>query len=344
MGFLTDEKLVIVGAGGMIGSNMVQSVLMLGLTPNICLYDIYEPGVHGVFDEIQQCAFPGANITYCAPAVEDMNNPEKVAEAAKKAFTGAKYIISSGGAPRKDGMTREDLLKGNCKIAADFGDNIKKYCPDVKHVVVIFNPADVTALTALIHSGLKPNQLTSLAALDSTRLQQALALEFGVQQDKVTGAHTYGGHGEQMAVFASQVKIDGKPLSEMGLSAERFAEIKHHTIQGGSNIIKLRGRSSFQSPAYVAVKMIEAAMGGEKFTLPAGCYVNDEKLGFKNVMMAMPTTIDATGVHYVEPQGTEEELASLKASYDHLCKMRDEIVELGIVPPVAEWKKDNANL
>ena len=32
MAFLTDEKLVIVGAGGMIGSNMVQSVLMLGLT------------------------------------------------------------------------------------------------------------------------------------------------------------------------------------------------------------------------------------------------------------------------------------------------------------------------
>ena len=344
MGFLTDEKLVIVGAGGMIGSNMVQSVLMLGLTPNICLYDIYEPGVHGVFDEIQQCAFPGANITYVAPAVEDMGNPEKVAEAAKKAFPGAKYIISSGGAPRKDGMTREDLLKGNCKIAADFGHNIKKYCPDVKHVVVIFNPADVTALTALIHSGLKPNQLTSLAALDSTRLQQALALEFGVQQDKVTGAKTYGGHGEQMAVFASQVKVDGKPLAEMGLSAERFAEIKHHTIQGGSNIIKLRGRSSFQSPAYVAVKMIEAAMGGEKFTLPAGCYVNDEKLGFKNVMMAMPTTIDATGVHYTEPQGTEEELASLKASYAHLCKMRDEIVELGIVPAVEDWKKDNENL
>ena len=110
---------------------------------------------------------------------------------------------------------------------------------------------------------MKPNQLTSLAALDSTRLQQALAEEFGVQQDKVTGAHTYGGHGEQMAVFASQVKVDGKPLSDMNLSAERWEEIKHHTVQGGSNIIKLRGRSSFQSPAYNAVKMIEAAMGGK---------------------------------------------------------------------------------
>lgn len=241
-------------------------------------------------------------------------------------------------------MTREDLLKGNCKIAAEFGENIKKYCPEVKFVVVIFNPADVTALTALIHSGLKPNKLSSLAGLDSTRLQQALALEFGVQQDKVTGAHTYGGHGEQMAVFASQVKVDGKPLSEMGLSDARWEEIKHDTVQGGSKIIKLRGRSSFQSPAYLAVKMTEAAMGGEKFTLPAGCYVNDEKLGFKNVMMAMPTTIDTDGVHYTAPKGTNDEMASLQASYEHLCKMRDEIVSLNIVPAVEEWKKDNANL
>ena len=330
MEFLTNEKLTIVGAGGMIGSNMVQSALMLGLTPNICLYDIFEPGVHGVADEMAHCAFPGANITWTTDP--------------KEAFTNAKYIISSGGAPRKDGMTREDLLKGNCKIAAEFGDFIKQYCPDVKHVVVIFNPADVTALTALIHSGLKPNQMTSLAALDSTRLQQQLAQEFGVQQDKVTGAHTYGGHGEAMAVFASQVKVDGKPLSALSISAERWAEIKHNTIQGGSNIIKLRGRSSFQSPAYQAVKMIQAAMGGEKFLLPAGCYVNCDECGYKNVMMAMPSTIDATGVHFTKPEGTAEEMAALTASYEHLQKMRDEIISLGIIPEVKDWATMNPNL
>ena len=61
-------------------------------------------------------------------------------------------------------------------------------------------------------------------------------------------------------------------------------------------------------------------------------------------MMAMPTTIDATGVHFTLPQGTEEEMAALDASYAHLCKMRDEIVELGIVPAVSEWTKDNPNL
>ncbi|MBQ2525899.1 MAG: malate dehydrogenase [Bacteroidales bacterium] len=328
MGFLTNEKLLIVGAAGMIGSNMAQTAMMLKLTPNICLYDIYEPGLKGVVAEMNHCAFEGVNLTWTSdPAV---------------AFKDAKYIISSGGAPRKAGMTREDLLKGNCEIAEEFGKNVKKYCPDVKHVVVIFNPADLTGLVVLLHSGLKPEQVTTLAALDSTRLQTALAEEFGVQQSKVTGSYTYGGHGEAMAVFASKVKIDGKPLAECGLSAERFEQIKHDTIQGGAKIIELRGRSSFQSPAYNAVKMIEAAMGGDKFTWPAGTYVCNDM--FQNVMMAMPTVIDATGVHYTNPEGTAEEMAALQASYKHLCEMRDEIVTLGIIPAVADWKKSNPNL
>ena len=147
-----------------------------------------------------------------------------------------------------------------------------------------------------------------------------------------------------MAVFASKVLIDGKPLAELPLSEERWAEIKHMTIQGGSNIIKLRGRSSFQSPAYQAVKMIEGAMGGEPFTWPAGCYVNCDKCGLKNVMMAMPTTIDATGVHFTAPEGTAEEMAALQSSYVHLQAMRDEIISLGIIPAVADWAKDNPNL
>ena len=39
MEFLTNEKLTIVGAAGMIGSNMAQTAMMMKLTPNICLYD-----------------------------------------------------------------------------------------------------------------------------------------------------------------------------------------------------------------------------------------------------------------------------------------------------------------
>ena len=52
MNFLTEEKLTIVGAAGMIGSNMVQTAIMMGLTPNICAYDPYAPALEGVADVI----------------------------------------------------------------------------------------------------------------------------------------------------------------------------------------------------------------------------------------------------------------------------------------------------
>ena len=332
MEFLTDEKLVIVGAAGMIGSNMAQTAAMLGLTPNICLYDVYEPGLAGVTEEMRHCGFEDVNFTYTTDV--------------KEAFKGAKYIISSGGAPRKEGMTREDLLKGNATVAEQLGKDIKAYCPDVKHVVIIFNPADITGLVTLIWSGLKPSQVSTLAALDSIRLQSELAKHFGVPQSEVTGCRTYGGHGESMAVFASTAKVQGTPLLDLigtpKLSAEKWAEIKQKTVQGGSNIIKLRGRSSFQSPSYVSVKMIEAAMGGEEFAWPAGRYVSFA--GIDHIMMAMEVSITEKGSAYEEVVGTPEEMAELKKSYEHLVKMREEVIALGVLPPVENWHEINPNL
>jgi malate dehydrogenase len=61
-------------------------------------------------------------------------------------------------------------------------------------------------------------------------------------------------------------------------------------------------------------------------------------------MMAMPTVIDADGVHYTTPEETEEEMAALASSVEHLGKMRDEIIALGIIPAVEEWTKENPNL
>ncbi len=330
MEFLTNEKLTIVGAAGMIGSNMVQTALTMRLTNDICLYDVFSP--KGVAEEMRQSGFGDVKIT----ATTD----------AKEAFTNAKYIISSGGAPRKAGMTREDLLKGNCEIAEGLGKNIKEYCPDVKHVVIIFNPADLTGLVTLLYSGLKPSQVTTLAALDSTRLQSALAKKFNVMQSEVKGCATYGGHGEQMAVFGSHVTIDGRKLTDI-IGTDEFPEaeweqMKKDVTQGGAKIIELRGRSSFQSPAYLSVEMIRSVMGGEAFKYPVGTYVSTDK--YNHIMMAMNTTLDTTGAHYTVPEGTAEENAKLDASYEHLCKMRDELVTLNIVPEISKWNEINPNL
>lgn len=332
MNYLSNDKLVIIGAAGMIGSNMAQTAIMKGLTPNICLYDPYGPGLEGVAEELKQCGFEGLNLTFTTD----------IAEALKD----AKYIVNSGGAARKAGMTREDLLKGNAQIAEDFGKNVKKYCPDVKHIVVIFNPADITGLITLLYSGLKPSQVSTLAALDSTRLRNELSKQLNVEADKIVNCRTYGGHGEEMAVFASTATVDGKPLVEVigtgALPESEWEDLKQRVIQGGKRIIELRGRSSFQSPAYLSIEMIEAAMGGPMFRWPVGTYVNNDR--FSHIMMAMETTVDKNGVTVQPISGTPEEEKELDKSYKHLCELRDEVIELGIMPPISEWSKINPNL
>ena len=332
MNYLSNDKLVIIGAAGMIGSNMAQTAIMKGLTPNICLYDPYGPGLEGVAEELKQCGFEGLNLTYTTD----------IAEALKD----AKYIVNSGGAARKAGMTREDLLKGNAEIAEEFGKNVKKYCPDVKHIVVIFNPADITGLITLLYSGLKPSQVSTLAALDSTRLRNELSKQLNVEPDNIVNCRTYGGHGEQRGVFASTAKVNGKPLVDFigtePLTEEAWEALKQRVIQGGKRIIELRGRSSFQSPAYLSIEMIEAALGGPMFRWPVGTYVNNDR--FSHIMMAMETTIDKNGVTVQPVSGTPEEEKELDKSYKHLCELRDEVIELGIMPPISEWSKINPNL
>ncbi len=325
MDFLTDEKLTIVGAAGMIGANMAQTALMMRLTPNVCLYDPYEPALEGVAEELRHCGFEGVNLTYTSDV--------------KEALTGAGYVVSSGGAARKAGMTREDLLKGNAEIAAGFGRDIKKYCPDVKHVVVVFNPADITGLITLVYSGLKPERVSTLAALDSTRLVSELSAYLHIPAADIRNARTYGGHGEQMAVFESTASVKGRSLKEMiddgTIPAADWLAIKERVVQGGRHIIELRGRSSFQSPAYLSIEMMAAAMGGKPFRWPAGVYVNDSR--FSHIMMAMETTIGKDGISYLPVDGTPQENQELERSYRHLCGLRDEVIKMGVLPAISDW-------
>lgn len=332
MKFITSEKLTIIGAAGMIGSNMAQSALLMGLSSNLCLYDPYAIGLEGVAEELLQCGFRGANITYTSNMEEALKD--------------SKYIITSGGAARKKDMTREDLLKGNAEIAIQCGKDIRRYCPGVKHVVVIFNPADITGLLVLLYSGLKPSQVSTLAALDSTRLRNELTKHFNIHPDKVVNCRTYGGHGEQMAVFSSTATVNGKPLDSLigtpALTNEQWENIKEQVIQGGKRIIELRGRSSFQSPAYLSLEMIQAVMGSEKFDWPVGCYISNGE--FNHIMMAMETTLNADGVHYRKVKGTEQEEIALKESYQHLCDLRDQLIGSGIIPAINQWADINPNL
>jgi malate dehydrogenase len=334
MSYLCDAKLAILGSAGAIGSNMVQAALTMGLTPDVAMYDPYAKGNEGAAEEIWHCAFPGARVSWTSDVGE--------------ALAGASFLISSGGAPRKEGMTREDLLRGNAEIAAQLGRDIRRHCPELRFAVIVFNPADVTGLVTLVHSGLAPSRVGTLAALDSTRLQTALAQHFRVAQDEVTGCRTYGGHGETMAVFASTARVAGRRLAERigsdELSTADWERIVKRVQQGGKRIIELRGRSSFQSPAHQSVLMVKAVIDGRGYDWPCGTYVDAPQLGFEKVMMAMETRLGPQGLAWEMPRGTDEELAALRRSYEHLTRMRDEVIGLGLLPPLADWSKVNPNL
>ena len=47
---------------------------------------------------------------------------------------------------------------------------------------------------------------------------------------------------------------------------------------------------------------------------------------------------------YKNVQGTAGEHQKLTESYEHLCKLRDEVIAMGILPPVGEWGRLNPHL
>ncbi len=338
MNYVTNDKVAVMGAAGAVGSNIVQSLLATGAAHRIAMYDPFGPGLEGAAAEIHHCGFPGAEVTCTTDAAE--------------ALTDAAYVLSSGGAPRREGMTREDLLRGNAEIAAQLGRDIAANAPDARLVVIVFNPADITGLVTLVHSGLPAGRVTTLAALDSTRLQTRLAEHFGVSQHQVTGCRTYGGHGQEMALYKAETRIAGVLLNDIiagaatvngtGLDDDGWAGIREDVLDGGSRIIKLRGRSSFQSPGHLTAMMVHAAAGGSTFEWPCGAYLTGEP--YERVMMAMPADLGADGVAWSIPEGEASERAELDAAYAHLQALRDETIAMGIIPPIDEWSSVNPNL
>ena len=60
--------------------------------------------------------------------------------------------------------------------------------------------------------------------------------------------------------------------------------------------------------------------------------------------MAMEMVVTKDGTRYTEPKGTAEEQKALEQSYKHLCALRDEVIAMGVLPPVDKWNELNPNV
>ena len=217
-------------------------------------------------------------------------------------IAGADVCIVTAGAPRKPGMSRDDLLGINLKVMKSVGEGIAEHAPNA-FVICITNPLDAMVWALREFSGLPREKVCGMAGiLDSARFRHFLADEFQVSIKDVT-AFVLGGHGDTMVPLTRYSTVAGIPLPDlvkMGWTTqEKMDAIVQRTRDGGAEIVGLlKTGSAFYAPAASAIEMAEAYLKDQKRVLPCAAYV-DGAYGLDGFYVGVPTVIGAGGIEKV---------------------------------------------
>lgn len=222
-------------------------------------------------------------------------------------------IIVTSGAPRKPGMSREDLIRVNADITRDC---ISKAAPLSPNAVIIMvnNPLDTMTYLAKQVSGFPKNRVVGQAGvLDTARYRTFIAMEAGVSVEDIQ-AMLMGGHGDEMVPLPRFTTISGIPVTEF-ISKERLDAIVDRTRKGGGEIVNLlKTGSAYYAPSAATVQMVEAILRDKKRVLPCSCYLEGE-YGLNDIYFGVPCVLGAGGVERVlELPLNEEEMALVRKS------------------------------
>lgn len=206
-------------------------------------------------------------------------------------------IVVTSGAPRKPGMTREDLIKVNAGITRDCITKAAAHSPNAV-IIMVNNPLDTMAYLAKQVSGFPKNRIVGQAGvLDSARYRTFIAQEAGVSVEDVQ-AMLMGGHGDEMVPLPRFTTISGIPVSEF-ISAERLEAIVDRARKGGGEIVNLlKTGSAYFAPSAATVQMVEAVLRDKKRILPCACYLEGE-YGLNDIYFGVPCVLGAGGVEKV---------------------------------------------
>jgi malate dehydrogenase len=224
-------------------------------------------------------------------------------------------VVITSGAPRKPGMTREDLLKTNADVVGDYAaKNAAQLSPNA--IMIIFaNPMDVMCHAAARATGLPRNQIIGQGGmLDSSRFRTFIAMECGCSPRDVS-AYVLGGHTDAtMVPIVSQARVGGIPLTSL-LSPERVDAIVKRTMNGGAELVELyKTGSAFLGPSVGTMAMVEAVLLDEKRLMPCAVNLNGE-YGIKDTFCGTMIKIGAGGAEQVyEVPCSDEERAKIVAA------------------------------
>ncbi len=222
-------------------------------------------------------------------------------------------IIITSGAPRKPGMSREDLIRVNADITRDCISKAAPLSPEAV-IIMVNNPLDTMTYLAKQVSGFPKNRVVGQAGvLDTARYRTFIAMEAGVSVEDVQ-AMLMGGHGDEMVPLPRFTTISGIPVTEF-ISKERLDAIIERTRKGGGEIVNLlKTGSAYYAPSAATVQMVEAILRDKKRVLPCACYLEGE-YGLNDIYFGVPCVLGAGGVERVlELPLNDEEMALVKKS------------------------------
>lgn len=282
------HKLALVGAGH-IGGTVAHLAAREGVSA-ISLYDIQGSMAQGkALDLMQAGAVEGYEAVITGGDDDTL-------------IKDADVVIVTAGLPRKDGMSRDDLLQKNCAIIKKVGLMIKKHAPHA-FVIVVTNPLDAMVWVMREVTGFAHQRVVGMAGiLDEARFAHFLSDALGIAKKDIQGM-ILGGHGDLMLPLPRYTSIRGIPLErwiEMGLLSQKTLDaIIMRTRMGGGEIVRLLGiGSAYYAPAAAALSMAHAFIRDEKKLFTAAAWLND-MYDTTDIYAGVPVIIGKNGVEQI---------------------------------------------
>src|SRR4051812_5132423 len=149
-----------IASGGLFGPDQPVALQLLEITPAL-------PALQGMLMELEDCAFP-------------LLTEVVSSDQATTAFAGADWVILVGGLPRKEGMSRADLIRANGPIFTGEGRAINDVAGPNVRTLPAPTPCNTNPLTARSHAPKAPaDRWRAMTRLDQNRAASQLAKKAG---------------------------------------------------------------------------------------------------------------------------------------------------------------------
>jgi malate dehydrogenase len=296
------------GAGN-VGSSCA-AVLECRHAGKITLYDIIDDVAIGQAMDINQTA-PFWDSDSRVTGTNDVSD-----------MTGADVVVVTAGAPRKEGMSREDLLNSNLKVTHEIGEAVDTYCPKA-FVLVVSNPVDV--LTWYLKDTWPEMNVVGLGCcLDSMRFRYFLAESLRLSVHATDGM-VIGTHNDDMVPLVKHASAGGLPALKQ-MSKETAEKIIRRTKDGGTAIVRrLKTRSGFFAAGTAAAEVVESVIRNKQGVFPVSVTSRGE-YGYNGICMSLPCVIGEKGIHrIVEIDLDNEDKGLLDICAGKMQKTIDEI-------------------